>query len=109
MSMNTNDIYSANSAVVEHIEDVLNHSIRPQLYAHGGNIKLLSFQNGVALMQYSGVCASCPSAELSTKAMVEEILMREVGEVSSVEIDTSVSDELLNFANLLLKEKSKAQ
>lgn len=107
--MTGNGIDTKNDAVVEHIENVLNHSVRPLLRAHGGDIELLSFSDGIARMRYSGVCASCPSAELSTRAMVEEVLTREVGEVASVEIDTGVSDELLDFANLLLKEKANAQ
>lgn len=106
--MDVNGISSVNGAVVEHIKSVLNHSIRPLLRAHNGDMELLSFRDGVALMRYHGACASCPSAELSTKVMVEEVLTQEVSEVSSVEIDVAVSDELLDFANVLLKEKQKS-
>jgi Fe-S cluster biogenesis protein NfuA len=50
--------------------------VRPYIDGHGGNIEILSLENGIAKIKLSGNCKGCPSSEntleLGIKKAVEE-------------------------------------
>ncbi|WOK07299.1 NifU family protein [Imperialibacter roseus] len=72
-------------ALMERIESALD-SIRPYLEADGGNVKLLSIDEGhVAKLELLGNCGSCPMSAMTLKAGVEEAIKRAVPEISKVE------------------------
>lgn len=70
----------------EKIEEALKH-IRPALQADGGDIELVSVQEGgVVKVRLRGACGSCPSALMTLKYGVEERLKEQFPEVTSVEL-----------------------
>lgn len=70
----------------EKIEEALKH-IRPALQADGGDIELVSVQEGgVVKVRLRGACGSCPSALMTLKYGVEERLKEQIPEVTSVEL-----------------------
>ncbi|MEQ8414068.1 MAG: NifU family protein [Imperialibacter sp.] len=72
-------------ALMGRIESALD-SIRPYLEADGGNVKLLSVDEGnVAKLELLGNCGSCPMSAMTLKAGVEEAIKRAVPEISKVE------------------------
>ncbi len=59
--------------------------LRPQFLMHGGNIKFVSFSDGIVRVKLSGACDGCPSSLYSIKLLVENTLKKEVPQVISVE------------------------
>ena len=94
--------------VINRIENVLCRQIRPSLLAHGGDLKLLSFENGIVRVRFTGACSGCPSAELTLEAIVKEKLTEAVPEIQDVILEQAVSDELLSIARKLLAHDTSA-
>ncbi len=60
-------------------------SIRPMLQADGGNIELVSVEEGVARVRLKGACGSCPMAQITMSAGVEKAVKAAVPEIKKVE------------------------
>ena len=48
------------SSTISEIETITDELIRPALHEHAGNIKILSFQDHILLMELMGSCKGCP-------------------------------------------------
>lgn len=59
--------------------------IRPMLQADGGDIELLSVDDGVVKVRLQGACAGCPGAQMTMKMGVEEMIREKIPEIKSVE------------------------
>ncbi|HUX01638.1 MAG: NifU family protein [Phycisphaerae bacterium] len=59
--------------------------IRPLLQADGGDIQLVSVEDGVVKVRLRGACAGCPGAQMTLKMAVERRLKAAVPEVHRVE------------------------
>ena len=73
------------SETVNKIVEVLDTKIRPAVARDGGDIKFLSFENGVVKVQLQGSCSGCPSSLMTLKQGVQNLLKHYVKEVNSVE------------------------
>ena len=73
------------SETVNKILEVLDTKIRPAVARDGGDIKFLSFENGVVKVQLQGSCSGCPSSLMTLKQGVQNLLKHYVKEVNSVE------------------------
>ena len=49
---------------------MLQADIRPKLALHGGDIRLLDFQDGVLRFELLGQCSGCPSASITTEELI---------------------------------------
>ncbi len=63
---------------------LLNARIRPAVKKDGGDIKFISFENGVVLVEMQGSCKGCPYAVRTLKDGVERILKTYIPEVREV-------------------------
>ena len=68
----------------EKVEKALN-SIRPALQADGGDIQLVSFENGVVKVRLTGACGGCPMSQMTMTQGVERAIRKAVPEVKRVE------------------------
>ena len=69
----------------EKVEAALN-KIRPMLQADGGNVELVSVEDGgIVKVRLQGACAGCPMSQMTLKNGIERILKEEIPEVKSVE------------------------
>ncbi|OGS37707.1 MAG: hypothetical protein A2293_04870 [Elusimicrobia bacterium RIFOXYB2_FULL_49_7] len=59
--------------------------IRPALVADGGDIELVSIEEGVVKVRLKGACSCCPHAAMTLKSGVERVLRNEIPEIKSVE------------------------
>lgn len=59
------------------IEQILDHRIRPGLQGDGGDLKTISFNENVLLVQYQGACGTCPSSTTGTLEAIRAILQDE--------------------------------
>lgn len=68
----------------EKVEEVLD-KIRPSLQADGGDIELISVDDGVVKVKLTGACHGCPMSQITLKNGVERILKEHIPEVKLVE------------------------
>jgi Fe-S cluster biogenesis protein NfuA len=59
--------------------------IRPKIQADGGDIELVTIENGVVKVRLKGACVGCPMSALTLKQGVERTIKNKVPEVKSVE------------------------
>ena len=71
------------------ISDILDEYIRPAVEQDGGAIQFKSFKNGIVTVTLRGACSGCPSASLTLKSGIEQLLKRLIPEVNEV-----IADEL---------------
>ena len=72
----------------ERIEKALDR-VRPYLQADGGDVKFLRMRpDGVVELQWTGTCLICPMSQLTLRAGVERVIMKELPEVKRVEAVT---------------------
>lgn len=67
----------------EKIEKAL-ETIRPALQADGGDIKLVSAENGIVKVRLTGACGSCPMSQMTMTQGVEKAIKSAVPEVKKV-------------------------
>ena len=84
-SKKTPENQKKDSEIVNKIMEVLDTKIRPAVARDGGDIKFLSFENGVVKVQLQGSCSGCPSSLMTLKQGVQNLLKHYVKEVNSVE------------------------
>jgi len=74
--------------------------VRPYLQSHGGDVELLSLQDGVLHLRLKGSCGSCNSSSVTLKNAVEEAVIEAAPEI--VEIIAKQSTELVNASQLVV-------
>lgn len=67
----------------EKIEKAL-ETIRPALQADGGDIQLVSVEDGVVKARLTGACGGCPISQMTMTQGVEQAIKRAVPEVKKV-------------------------
>ncbi len=67
----------------EQVQNVL-EQIRPHLQADGGDVKLVSVEDGIVKVQLQGACAGCPMSMMTLKNGIERILKQQIPEVKEV-------------------------
>ena len=65
--------------------EVLDTKIRPAVARDGGDIKFVSFEDGVVKVLLQGSCSGCPSSLLTLKQGVQNLLKHYIKEVNTVE------------------------
>jgi Fe-S cluster biogenesis protein NfuA len=71
----------------ERVEAVL-HRVRPFLQADGGDIEFLSLDGNTANVRLKGVCAGCPSAEMTLFLGVEAALKDEMPDFEGIRLQS---------------------
>jgi len=66
------------------VQAVIN-KIRPSLQADGGDVELVSVEDGTVKVRLQGACKGCPMSQMTLKNGIEKILKKEVPEVERVE------------------------
>ncbi|MBU4294188.1 MAG: NifU family protein [Actinobacteria bacterium] len=67
----------------EKIEKVL-ETIRPALRADGGDIQLISVEDGIVKVRLTGACSGCQMAQMTMTQGVEQAIKEVVPEVIKV-------------------------
>tara|TARA_B100000963_G_C22617523_1_gene668140 strand:+ start:1060 stop:1599 length:540 start_codon:yes stop_codon:yes gene_type:complete len=67
------------------IVKILETKIRPAVARDGGDIKFKEFKDGVVRVELQGACSGCPSAALTLKQGVQNLLCHYIPEVKEVE------------------------
>lgn len=68
----------------QQVSDVID-AIRPNLQAHGGDIKLVSVEeDNTVKVKLQGACSGCPGARMTLKNGVEKMLKEQLPQVKEV-------------------------
>ncbi len=73
-----------NETVQKKVEKALDE-IRPNIQADGGDVKLISVDNGVVKVKLQGHCVGCPMSALTLKQGIESHIKQRVPEITKVE------------------------
>ncbi|XVF32930.1 hypothetical protein REPUB_Repub17cG0125300 [Reevesia pubescens] len=60
--------------------DLVLEDVRPYLIADGGNVDVLSVEDGVISLKLQGACESCPSSTTTMKMGIERVLKEKFGD-----------------------------
>jgi len=71
--------------VVSMINEILSSKIRPAIMQDGGDVKFIKYESGTAYLSLKGSCAGCPSATVTLKNGIENMLKHYIPEVKNVE------------------------
>lgn len=97
-----------NEELRKDIEAVLNLFVRPQLSSHGGDLNIIDLdEDGTLWIEMQGECAGCPSANETTKSLVQKELVIRIPQIKSVEIDSGISDDIIAEAMKLFTHRSE--
>jgi Fe-S cluster biogenesis protein NfuA len=66
---------------------------RPYLQSHGGNVELLSVEDGVVRLHLQGSCHGCPSSAVTLKSTIEEAIMEKAPDAVSIVVEGEVEGE----------------
>jgi len=69
--------------VRDKVEETLNQ-IRWRLQADGGDVQLVSVDDGVVKVKLTGACFGCPMATMTLKSVIERMLKEKVPGVKEV-------------------------
>jgi len=69
------------------IKGLLEEYIKPAVEQDGGAIEFKSFEDGVVKVFLQGACSGCPSATVTLKSGIENLLKSMIPEVKSVEAE----------------------
>ncbi len=82
----------------EKVKEVIERDISPFLALEGGNIELVSVDDGVVKVKLSGACAGCPMSQYTLVNFVEATLKDKIPEVKGV---VAVDDAKERFIEML--------
>ena len=77
--------YVKDDKTVFRIKSILNEYIKPVVEQDGGSITFYSFKNNILKVILEGSCKECPSANVTLKNGIENIIKKMIPEVKSVE------------------------
>ncbi len=69
------------------IKGLLEEYVKPAVEMDGGAIEYKSFNDGVVKVFLQGSCSGCPSATITLKSGIENLLKSQIPEVKSVEAE----------------------
>jgi Fe-S cluster biogenesis protein NfuA/nitrite reductase/ring-hydroxylating ferredoxin subunit len=61
--------------------------VRPYLASHGGNVELVSVDEGVVRLRMEGSCSGCPSSTMTLKLAIEEAIHKAAPDVEEIEAE----------------------
>jgi Fe-S cluster biogenesis protein NfuA/nitrite reductase/ring-hydroxylating ferredoxin subunit len=61
--------------------------VRPYLKSHGGNVELVSVEEGVARLRLEGSCHGCPSSTMTLKLTIEEAIFKAAPDLDRLEVE----------------------
>ena len=70
--------------IVAQIKELLDTRVRPAVAQDGGDITFHGYKDGVVFLRMQGACSGCPSASMTLKHGIENMLRHYIPEVTEV-------------------------
>lgn len=93
----------------EKVIKILDEKINPALSAHDGKASFSYFEDGILGIKFFGHCASCMANTDTLEGVIKPAILPEIEGITDIEIDNSVSDDLLEMARKILHSEGKFQ
>lgn len=58
--------------------------IRPYIQSHGGDVSLVSIDEGIATLRVDGACVGCPLAKLTYNTVMTKAILKRVPGITAV-------------------------
>ncbi|WP_395463626.1 NifU family protein [Wolbachia endosymbiont of Cantharis cryptica] len=71
--------------IVNRIKELIESYIKPAVAQDGGDIKFRGYKDGIVYVELQGACSGCPSAAITLKQGVQNMLSYHIPEVSGIE------------------------
>jgi len=68
--------------------------VRPYLHSHGGNVELLSVEDGVVRLRLQGSCHGCPSSAATLKSTIEEAITEKAPDAAAIEVEGETAEPI---------------
>jgi Fe-S cluster biogenesis protein NfuA/nitrite reductase/ring-hydroxylating ferredoxin subunit len=68
------------------VRDALEH-VRPYMESHGGNVELLSLQEGVARIRLRGSCSDCAASAVTLELAIKQALEESAPDLEGLEVE----------------------
>jgi Fe-S cluster biogenesis protein NfuA len=75
--------------------------VRPYLESHGGNVELVSVEDGKVGLRLEGSCSGCPSSAVTLRHGIEEAIYKAAPDVERVVAEDAPAQTLLQIDNLV--------
>jgi len=62
-------------------------SVRPYMESHGGNVELLSLENGVARIHLQGSCSDCAASSVTLELAIKQALEQAAPDLEGLEVE----------------------
>jgi Fe-S cluster biogenesis protein NfuA/nitrite reductase/ring-hydroxylating ferredoxin subunit len=83
--------------------------VRPYLKSHGGNVELLSVDDGVVRLQMQGSCHGCPSSAMTLKLAIEEAIYEAAPDLTEIVVDGVVEAPATPLVPLQITRREPAR
>lgn len=70
----------------DRVEDAL-ESVRPYMESHGGNVELLSLEDGVARIHLRGSCSDCSASAVTLELAIKQALEEAAPDLAGLEVE----------------------
>ena len=91
--------------MIDKIEKLLDEKVRPSLHAHGGDVVIKSYEDGVLKVKMIGKCSGCPSAHATNEELISAEVRDAFPEVEDVILVEEVSQDLIDMAYKILNHE----
>ncbi|MDD9332071.1 MAG: NifU family protein [Wolbachia sp.] len=71
--------------IVNRIRELMENYIKPSVAQDGGDIKFRGYKDGIVYVELQGACSGCPSAAITLKQGVKNMLNYHIPEVAGIE------------------------
>jgi NFU1 iron-sulfur cluster scaffold homolog, mitochondrial len=71
--------------IVNRIKELMDNYIKPAVAQDGGDIKFRGYRDGTVFVELHGACSGCPSAAITLKQGVQNMLSYHIPEIVEVE------------------------
>jgi len=75
---------ASDDPIIAQILEILDDRIRPAVANDGGDVEFDRFEEGVLYLHMRGACAGCPSATMTLKSGIENLMRHFIPEVEEV-------------------------
>ncbi|QKX02389.1 NifU family protein [Wolbachia endosymbiont of Dirofilaria (Dirofilaria) immitis] len=89
--VNDNDILEkeffdeSDTEIVSRIKELMESYIKPAVTQDGGDIKFRGYKDGIVYVELQGSCSGCPSAAITLKQGVQNMLCYHIPEILGIE------------------------
>lgn len=90
---------------LDEIKKIVEENVNPVLAEHYGGAEVTGWEDGIVYVRMTGACGQCPSAKDTIESVVKGIVMTKADEVKDVVLDTTVSQDLMDFAKKILNKE----